>query len=440
MKTFPIQLPFWGRVVLLVGLLCIAAGVGLLAYRMIERPTVLSLAVGTLDGEAGQTASIVASHFATTKASIRLKVEKAGTVLDAAKAFAAGHADLAVVRADVGDLAQARSVAVVAQGVVMLIAPPGSWISSITDLRGRTVGVVGGEVNRKLVEVLSNEYDLKSSRVVFKDIAPADARRAVQADEVSALLLVVPLTEKYLAYVRSLFRGGAPRLIPIDAAGAIADTDGAYESFDIPRGTLRGAPAVPGDDVTTLRVPFELVASSKLDAGLVANLTQMVIAARRDLVAGQPLLAGIAAADTDPDAYIPVHPGAAAYYNGTQQSFMDKYGDDIYLTPMVLGALASILAAAWRFLGVRTPEPRQATLNALCLLPRRIRQAANEAELASIEDEVDGIIEMQLAKFNLGDTNALDLSTLVSAAHRLDNLVHHRRAAFATNAPISPQA
>ena len=48
--------------------------------------------------------------------------------------------------------------------------------------------------------------------------------------------------------------------------------------------------------------------------------------------------------------------GRRGVYNGTEESFMDRYGDAIYLTPMVLGALASVFAAAWRFLGVR-PDP-----------------------------------------------------------------------------------
>jgi len=58
------------------------------------------------------------------------------------------------------------------------------------------------------------------------------------------------------------------------------------------------------------------------------------------------LLSGIAAPDTDADAYLSVHPGAAASYNGTQQSFMDRYGNAIYLTPMAIGAIASMFAAA----------------------------------------------------------------------------------------------
>lgn len=84
------------------------------------------------------------------------------------------------------------------------------------------------------------------SNVVFKDVAPADARRAMQSKEVSALLLVAPPTEKHLSFVRRLFRedvNSFPIVIPVDSAGAIADATGPYESFDIPKGTLRGAPA-----------------------------------------------------------------------------------------------------------------------------------------------------------------------------------------------------
>src|SRR4029077_833803 len=82
--------------------------------------------------------------------------------------------------------------------------------------------------------------------------------------------------------------------------------------------------------------------------------------------------AGIAAPDLDADAFLPVHPGAAAFFNGTQESFMDRYGNVMYLTPMLLGAFASVFAAAWRFLGVRWNETTATTLDALCVLTGRI--------------------------------------------------------------------
>jgi TRAP-type uncharacterized transport system substrate-binding protein len=435
MHRFHQTLPVWVRAVLLVGLVCLVAGAGLVAYRYYQRPTTLTVAVGSFDGEARQAASLVAGHLATTNSPIRLKIENAGDVLDAAKAFAAGKADLAVVRADVGDLSQARAVAVMAEGVVMIVAPPGSNLTSIAKLRDHTVGVAGGEINRSVVEALKKEYDLAHANVTFKDVQPSDLRRAVQAREVAAVIVVVPLTDKYLSLVKGLFREGAnsaPVLIPIDSAGAITDTKGPYESFDIPKGTLRGSPAVPDDDVTTLRVPYLLVANRHLDQQVVAELAKRVMAARRALASEQPLIAGIATPTLDADAYISVHPGAAAFYNGTEQSFMDRWGNAIYLTPMVLGALASVFAAAWRFLGVRRNDAAQGALEQLSALRMRIRDLEDEAELRKIEDDIDATLRAQLAKPTGDEEGGTEALALIALAQRLDNLVHHRRVVLAS--------
>jgi TRAP-type uncharacterized transport system substrate-binding protein len=430
MKALHLSMPLRIRVALLVGVVCLIAGAALFTYRQYSQPTTLTVAVGSLDGEGKQIASIIAGRLATTESSVRLRVQNAGTAIDAAKAFAAGTADLAIVRADVGDLQQARTVAITAQGVVMIVAPPGSSINSIAKLKGHTVGVVGGEINHGVVDALKKEYDLGDANVTFKDIATTDARRAVQAKDVSALLLVVPLTDKYLSYVKGLFQSGtsSPVLIEIDSAGAITDGKGPYESFDIPKGTLRGAPPVPDDDTTTLRVSYYLVANRHLDPNLIAELTKKVMGVRRDLVGEQPLLSGISAAETDPDAFLTAHPGAAAYYNGTEESFMDRYSNAIYLTPMGLGALASICAAAWRFLGAAKPDAGQDALEALCTLPGRIRKIDVEAELTAIEDQVDAIIRNELAKSShRNDDDDSDIQALMLVAQRIDNLVHYRR-------------
>ena len=429
MHRFHQTLPFWVRAVLLVGVMCLIAGAGLISYRFSQRPTTLTVAVGSFDGEARQAASLIAGHLAETDARIRIRVENTGNVLDAAKAFAAGKADLAVVRADVGDLSQARAVAVMAEGVVMIVAPPGSTITSIAKLRDHTVGVVGGEINHHVVEALKKEYDLGHANVTFKDIAPLETRQAIQSKQVSAVIMVIPLTDKYLSYVKGLFRENAtsaPVLIPIDSAGAITDAKGPYESFDIPKGTLRGSPAVPDDDVTSLRVPYMLVANRHLDQQVVGELTKRVMAARRDLAAEQPLIAGIATPTLDADAYIAVHPGAAAFYNGTQQSFMDRWGNAIYLTPMVLGALASVFAAAWRFLGIRGNGTSEGALDKLCALREKIRSAGDEATLRTIEEEIDTALRSRLAQA-AHDEDGTEALALIALAQRLEHLVHHRR-------------
>jgi TRAP-type uncharacterized transport system substrate-binding protein len=424
----------WLRFVLLVGVIGLASGAGLLGYRYYTRPVTLSVAVGSIDGEAAKAMSAIASQLASTNAPVRLKVIDSGSALEAASAFSAGKADLAVVRGDGGDLSQAQAVVVVSHVVVLIVAPPGSPIDSIDKLKGRRVGVIGGDANSRVVDILSREFGLDRAKV-FKDIALPDARRAIQSKEVSALLVVVPLTGKYLSLVRDFFQQGGskalPVLIPIESAGAIAQTERAYESFDVPKGTLRGSPPVPDDDLTTLRASLYLVANKTLSTHLITSLTLAIMKVRRELLAEEPMFAQITAPSTDQDAFLPLHPGAAAVYNSTQQSFMDEYGNWIYLTPMALGGAATLLAAAWKFLGLGEPATAQGPLDSLYALGRRIRKAATEAELSDIEEEIDNILKAQRGKTARGDENAVDDATLNVAAHRLEGLIHDRRSMLA---------
>jgi TRAP-type uncharacterized transport system substrate-binding protein len=437
-----LNLPLWLRFVLLLGAVGLATGAGLLGYRYFTRPTTLSVAVGSIDGEAAKAMSAIASRLVATNAPVRLRVIDSGTALEAAKAFSAGKTDLAVVRGDAGDLSEAQAVVVVSHMVVLVIVPPGSAIDSIGKLKGRLVGVIGGDANARIVDVLSKEYGLDRAKV-FKDIALPDARRALQSKEVGALLVVIPLAEKYLSLVREVFAQGSkalPVLLPIESAGAIAQADRAYESFEVPKGTLRGSPPVPEDDLTTLRASLYLVAHKKLGNDLITSLTQTIMHVRRELLAEQPIFAQITAPSTDADAYLPLHPGAAAFYNGTQQSFMDEYGNWIYLTPMALGGAATVFAAAWKFLGLGQPATVPGPLDSLYALGRRIRKAGTEAELSDIEDEIDDILRTQHARSAGGDENAVDDATLNVAAHRLESLIHDRRTMLAKRTAVASAA
>jgi hypothetical protein len=170
------KLPLWLRVVLVLAVLVLAAGGGLFGYRYYTHPATLTVAVGSIDGEASKAMSAIASRLVSINAPVRFKVVDTGTALEAAKAFAAGKTDLAVVRGDVGDLSKGGSVVVVAHMVALVIAPPGSSIASMDALKGHTVGVIGGEANSKVVDILAKEYGLVRAKV-FKDVAPADARR-----------------------------------------------------------------------------------------------------------------------------------------------------------------------------------------------------------------------------------------------------------------------
>src|ERR1700752_627412 len=145
----PTNLPRWLRIAMTLGIVILAGGASLFAYRYFARPVTLTVATGSIDGEAAALMSIVSSRLASDKTHIRLKVVDTKTTSAASKAFAAGEVDLAIVRADLGDLSVARTVVLLTHGVVMILVPPGSPIKSMEDLKGKSVGVVGAEANHR---------------------------------------------------------------------------------------------------------------------------------------------------------------------------------------------------------------------------------------------------------------------------------------------------
>jgi TRAP-type uncharacterized transport system substrate-binding protein len=419
----------WMRAALVGCLVVAVTAAGLFAYRYFTLPRTMTVAAGAVDGEPVRLMSAIAGRLTKSNSSIRLKIVALGTALESAKAFSAGEADLAIVRADVGDLSNARTVVVVSYGVVLLVVPPGSS-GTMESLKGKTIGVVGEEINRRVVEVLSREYDFAGAKIRVKDIAVADAQQAFRSRQVSALLVVTPTSERYLELIRGVFAGDPkrrPQLLPIESAEAIANTAQAYESYELPKGTLRGSPPVPDEDLTTLRVPYYLVANKNIHENAIAELTKVIMDARRDLLAEYPLLAQVSAPSTDKDAYSPVHPGAAAFSEDTQQPFLDKYGNELFLIPMALGLVASFVAAARKFVGFDSVNAAS-VLEPLHALAGPIRHARSEADFGAIEEEIDDIISTQLRSHPNSKNRAANAAALSLAAQRLERLIQYRRA------------
>jgi TRAP transporter TAXI family solute receptor len=429
------RLPRGVRIALVLGIVVLAGGAGFYAYRYATHPTTLTVAAGSVDGAAVQLMSTIATRLASTDAPVRLKVLDKGSALDAVKAFSAGQADLAVARADIGDLSGAATVVVVTRSVVLIVAPPGSSLTEMDDLKGKTIGVVAGEVNQKVVEALTGEYGLDSAKTHFKDLAPTDIPRALKSKQVSALLVVMPITGKYLTMLRNVFPKSAkqkPVLIPIESAGAIAAVTKYYQSYDLPKGTIQGSPPIPDDDMKTLQVPLYLVANKKLSDEVVSSLAKAIMDARRDLLGEDPLIAQISEPDTDKtdtnnDTYIPVHPGATAYFGGNVQSFLDKHGDQIFYGSMLLGTLASLFAAAWKFMTKDEEKPENRPLMRLHALTDQISKAGNEADLAETESRIDDILKGELEKYAAGNADATEAAAMGLATHRLEHLIAQRR-------------
>jgi hypothetical protein len=260
--------------------------------------------------------------------------------------------------------------------------------------------------------------------------------QALQAKQVQALLLVVPISENYIGRIRDMLRAakGKVALVPIESAGAIANIQRAYESYDLPKGTIRGSPAVPDEDLTTLRMPFYLVANKKVSDDVAGALVKAVFDARRELSKEHPLLAQIAEPGKDKDAFLPIHRGASQYFEDEQKSFFDKYGDQLFYGSMLLGMLTSLLAGVWRYMLKDDPKSQERPLSRLFALMDRVREARDETELASAEQEIDEILKLQLEQCAPGEIDAGEAAAVSLATHRLEHLVSQRRAALRSGA------
>jgi hypothetical protein len=138
------------------------------------------------------------------------------------------------------------------------------------------------------------------------------------------------------------------------------------------------------------------------------------------------VLAQAAAPSTDADALIPIHPGAATYYNGNQQSFLDKYDDKLYYASLLLGSLISVILAAWRF--AQSGVGSKSMLEPLYALGNEIRSARSEAELDETERRIDDILKKELARNASGDgADGNEMAALGLAAQRLHHLMQQQR-------------
>jgi hypothetical protein len=139
----------------------------------------------------------------------------------------------------------------------------------------------------------------------------------------------------------------------------------------------------------------------------------------------------MASPGTDKDAFIPIHPGAAAYFDGDQKSFFDKYGDQIFYGSMLLGTLTSILAGAWKFMTRKEEDPTAHPLRRLHALIEPIEQAGSEADLAAVERSIDEILRVQMEKPPGDDAQAANETASMSLiVHRLEHLIGQRRIAL----------
>ncbi len=433
---------------LAAGLLFFAAAVGV-AYMML-RPTTLRIAVGPAGSDDLQLAQAMAQTFAAEGASVRLSVIATEGPVDSLAALAAGKADLAVGRADEEMPEGTSSVAIMRKNVVVLWAPAGAprkppkkdaraRIKAIEDLAGRRVGVVGRtKVNTALLRVILKESGVDPDKVQVTQFGTDQISQMVRDQSIDAFMMVGPSDGKPLveAITATARQRGEPAFLPVEVSEAIAARHPLYESEEVPGSAFTTSPARPDDTLETVSIYHLLVAPKSLSETAVGTLTRQIFAAKPDLARQVPAASKIEKPDTDKDAALPAHPGAAAFIDGTERSFMDKYSDYIWGVVLLFSVLGSVTAAVRHF--IKRDERKASILHRERLIAAiaHARRIETIQELDALQREADDILRETLDCYEDGAIDESDLAAYGLVLDQFHHAVADRRAALGTPVTI----
>jgi hypothetical protein len=229
---------------------------------------------------------------------------------------------------------------------------------------------------------------------------------------------------------------GEPAFLPIDVSETIAERHPLYESEEIHGSAITSSPARPDDTVETVGVNHLMVAPKSLSDTVIADLTRQIFAEKPTLAREIPAASKIEKPDTDKDAALPAHRGAAAYIDGTERTFMDKYSDYFWGAVLLLSVLGSVTAAVRHF--IRRDERRLNTVHREKLVAAiaQVRKIDSLEELDAMQAEADGILRETLACYDDGAIEESDLAAYSLVLDQFHHAVSDRRAAI-NNAPVN---
>ena len=437
----------YSLLILAVGIFLFGVAAGTLYLAL--RPVTLRIAVGPPGSDDQKLVQALAQTFARDRSPVRLSPITTEGTTEAIALFATSKADLAVARGDLNLPANAEAVAIVRKNVVVLWAPsglppkgsrkpPAPKIKAIDDLAGHRIGVIGRtQANVTFLRVILTESGVNPDKVAVTQFAANQISELARDPTLDAFMTVGPLDSKVTAdaIAATAAARGEPKFLPIEVSEAIANKHPLYESEEIAGSTFSASPARPEDKVETVSVNHLIIAPKSLSDTTVGTFVRQLFAVRQQLAREVPGAARIEKPDTDKDAALPAHQGAAAYIDGTERTFLERYSDYFWAAILVLSGLGSV--GAWLRHYWKRNERERYTLHrdSLLDLVSKVRQAELPEELATMQGEADGILREALDCYDDGAIEEGDLSAIGLALEQFHRAVADRRVTIGVSAP-----
>jgi TRAP-type uncharacterized transport system substrate-binding protein len=355
----------------------------------------LIFAVSDANGVEARFAAKLVAVLKNSSSRLRLKIVSDADSAKALAQFDRRQADLAVLRTDAKVPPRARALAVLEHDLMLLISPGEKKIKSLAELRKKKIAVLAdGDSNLAFVRGILEISDGSeaSSRVQMappnaaldKLFAPGGYGAVIAIAHASTLVK----DKRFEQYAK---RGGFT-VNAIDESKALARRNPGISEEALATGMLSSSPAIPDDDLDTIGLQWLLVAQSRMSATTAEDLARIIYENKAALALDDGFASRIEPADTDKDAFIVAHQGAAEYINDDTKSFMDRYSDVMYLGAGALSVIGSIFAAIYTNLTRVAPEKASELATAILDIGERIEHANSLDAIEALQDELEKIL------------------------------------------------
>ena len=455
---------------LTVAICLLLAGLAGAAVYVATRPATLKFAIGPLNGEDAKLVQAVHRHFSSDRANIQLRLVPTAGAAESAKAIDDKKADLAVVRQDIAMPKSGLAVAILRKNVVVLMVPAAgsaalgtvkppeskpakgakakkaakpNAIEKVEDIKGRCVGVIGRtSANVDVLNAILKQYEVLPEQITIVALDPDNVATSLRDNPVDVIFGAGPVTARFFgdAIAASSTEKESPTFLKLGAAQAIENRLPVYEATEIKAGVFGGHKPLPEEDVETIGFSHYIMARRDLSEAEVGDFTKLLFGVRQALASEFPGAAKIEKPDTDRDATVAAHPGAAAYLDNDQKTFFDRYSDLLYWGLMVSSFLGS--GIAWLTSYTKADERLRHThvLDQLIELMTAARKAATLEELDKLRADTDDILRKTILQ---AEQNALDEQALLAFSLALDQAqmaISDRRAMLTGHMPSQATA
>lgn len=109
-------------------------------------------------------------------------------------------------------------------------------------------------------------------------------------------------------------------------------------------GSVWSVPLLPDEEIEVPSVTTRLIARTAMPDHVAGHVTRAILSMQRRLASTLPAASQIEPPPVERGSVLPTHAGALAYLNGNESTFIDRFGDWIYLGLFGASAFGSIFA------------------------------------------------------------------------------------------------